>query len=203
MVAQNYRWDFIGLSTDSKPAATNPKVADGSTYYESNTSKLFVWYKDRWYEKTATGGYELPIASASTLGGVKVGEGLEISEAGVLSASGGGGGSVTILTADDYNYPENNPTYIALWLLPAGNYYVDNSETPTIDIRANANDTNELYHATYFTIFKAPSSSGKVMIHALGSPFDADGDGTFAYRIYCTKSDGSNYGNWVIEPTGF
>lgn len=35
-------------------------------------------------------GYELPIASASTLGGVKIGENLEIDESGVLSASGGG-----------------------------------------------------------------------------------------------------------------
>lgn len=35
------------------------------------------------------GGYELPIASASTLGGVKIGENLEISENGVLSASAG------------------------------------------------------------------------------------------------------------------
>lgn len=33
------------------------------------------------------GGYELPIASASTLGGVKIGENLEISESGVLSAN--------------------------------------------------------------------------------------------------------------------
>ena len=74
MVAQHYRWDFIGLSTDTKPDSTNPKVANGSTYYESDTSKLYVWYNNQWYEKTATGGggYELPIASASTLGGVKV-----------------------------------------------------------------------------------------------------------------------------------
>lgn len=33
------------------------------------------------------GGYELPIASAETLGGVKIGENLEISESGVLSAN--------------------------------------------------------------------------------------------------------------------
>ena len=121
MVAQNYRWDFIGLSTDSKPAATNPKVADGSTYYESNTSKLFVWYNDQWYEKTATGGYELPIASASTLGGIKVGTNLSIDENGVLSAEGGGEAVVT-LTSEDYNYPTDNPTSVALWLLPAGIY---------------------------------------------------------------------------------
>ena len=31
------------------------------------------------------GGYELPIASADTLGGVKIGDGLEIAESGVLS----------------------------------------------------------------------------------------------------------------------
>ena len=53
MVANiHYRWDFIGLSTDSKPtASTSPKVVDGSTYYEADTSKLYVWYSDQWYEK--------------------------------------------------------------------------------------------------------------------------------------------------------
>lgn len=61
MVANHFRWDFIGLSTDSKPTADNPRVADGSTYYESDTSKVFVWYKDRWYEKTATGGETTPM----------------------------------------------------------------------------------------------------------------------------------------------
>ena len=47
------RWDFIGLSTDSKPTATNPKVVDGSTFYEADTSKLYFWTKDRWYNKTS------------------------------------------------------------------------------------------------------------------------------------------------------
>lgn len=58
MVTDNhYRWDFIQLSTDTKPTpATSPKVADGSTLYTSDDSKLYVWYKDQWYEKEATGG---------------------------------------------------------------------------------------------------------------------------------------------------
>lgn len=57
MVAQKYRWDFIGLSTDEKPtAATSPKVTDGSTFYCSDNSKLYVWYKDQWYERKALGG---------------------------------------------------------------------------------------------------------------------------------------------------
>lgn len=50
---QKTRWDFIGLSTDVKPTATNPKVTDGSTFYEADSSKLFFWTKDRWYEKTS------------------------------------------------------------------------------------------------------------------------------------------------------
>lgn len=57
MVMQHYRWDFIGLSTYDKPTPeVSPKVVDGSTYYEADTSKLFVFCKGTWYEKTATGG---------------------------------------------------------------------------------------------------------------------------------------------------
>jgi hypothetical protein len=50
----NTRWDFIGLSTSSKPTpATSDKVVDGSTYYEADTSKLFFWTNDQWYRKTS------------------------------------------------------------------------------------------------------------------------------------------------------
>lgn len=57
MVENHYRWDFIGLSTDTKPTpATSEKVVDGSTFYCSDNSKLYVFYKDTWYEKTVSGG---------------------------------------------------------------------------------------------------------------------------------------------------
>ena len=47
------RWDFIGLSTDTKPTpATSSHVVDGSTFFEADTSKLF-WTKDQWYRKTS------------------------------------------------------------------------------------------------------------------------------------------------------
>lgn len=50
----NTRWDFIGLSTDSKPTpATSDKVVDGSTYFEADTSKLFFWTQGQWYNKTS------------------------------------------------------------------------------------------------------------------------------------------------------
>jgi hypothetical protein len=45
-----------------------------------------------------SGSYTLPTASASVLGGIKVGSGLSISS-GVLSATGGGGGSANIVEA--------------------------------------------------------------------------------------------------------
>ena len=47
------RWDFIGLSTDSKPTATNPKVVNGSTFFEADTSKLYFWTDGKWYNKTS------------------------------------------------------------------------------------------------------------------------------------------------------
>ena len=50
----NTRWDFIGLSTDTKPTpATSDKVVDGSTYFEADTSKLFFWTNNQWYRKTS------------------------------------------------------------------------------------------------------------------------------------------------------
>ena len=49
MIIEKTRYDYIGLSTDTKP--TTP--IDGSTFYEADTSKLYFWYKNEWYEKTS------------------------------------------------------------------------------------------------------------------------------------------------------
>lgn len=125
MVEHKFRWDFIGLSTDNKPTATSPKVVDGSTYYEANTSKVFIWYKDRWYEKSGGGEqYVLPPATAETLGGIKVGENLTIDENGVLSAEGGSLESIAReLTEDDL---ENGHYY--LYHLESGVYKIPKTE---------------------------------------------------------------------------
>jgi len=51
---QKTRWDFIGLSSDTKPTpATSAKVVDGSTFFEADTSKLYFWTKNNWYNKTS------------------------------------------------------------------------------------------------------------------------------------------------------
>lgn len=57
MVSQKYRWDFIGLSTDTKPTSeTSDKVVNGSTFYCSDTSKLYVYCDGTWYVRKALGG---------------------------------------------------------------------------------------------------------------------------------------------------
>lgn len=226
MVANHFRWDFIGLSTDTKPTADNPRVADGSTYYESNTSKVYVWYKDRWYEKTATGGsyelptasastlggvkvgeglsidaggvlsasgYELPAASASTLGGVKVGEGLSIDAGGVLSASGGGGGIVT-LTEADYDFPNNNPEYVAIWRLPAGIYQCTGIQFATANDQTNydlvpatfiVNKTNpeEGTGAYQATIYEFSNSANAMQITVVNPQSSIDGASAGRYTF--------------------
>ena len=48
------RWDFIGLSSESKPTPTTSKqVVDGSTFFEADTSRLYIWTKNQWYRKTS------------------------------------------------------------------------------------------------------------------------------------------------------
>lgn len=50
-----------------------------------------------------------------------------------------GGGSAIELTETDFNYPANNPTAVALWLLPPGVYY-----TTTLTISTNASTSQVL-----------------------------------------------------------
>ena len=42
-----YRFDYLGLSTEEKPT----EIVDGSTYYEVDTSTLYIAYKNEWYEQ--------------------------------------------------------------------------------------------------------------------------------------------------------
>ena len=40
-----YRFDYLRLSTESKPT----DVVTGSTCYEVDTQKLYIYYKGTWY----------------------------------------------------------------------------------------------------------------------------------------------------------
>ena len=109
MVTENhYRWDFIGLSTDEKPTpATSEKVVDGSTYYTSDDSKLYVFCKDQWYEK-------IPIGGGGGGGGDEpAGDGVITaynSETGEITGTGFGStaGKVYMLDRDTHSYIEQD-----------------------------------------------------------------------------------------------
>jgi hypothetical protein len=60
----------------------------------TQNGRTYQWSGYAWELLTSTGAYTLPTATASVLGGVKVGSGLTITD-GVLAASGGGGGGGT------------------------------------------------------------------------------------------------------------
>ena len=147
MVDTKYRWDFIGLSTDEKPLPSNSdKVVDGSTFYCSDTSKLYVFCKDTWYEKTSTGGggttYEDFVGTDGTADGT---HGLVpapttsdvdkfLKSDGTWATAGGGG--ITELSSADYDYPTDNPTSIAIWNLEPGIYRI----APHVNIQSNTTD---------------------------------------------------------------
>jgi|GEM_PF-4537735 len=59
-------------------------------------------YNDLSDKPTIPSAYTLPTASASLLGGVKVGSGLAINASGVLSATGGGGGTSPLFDVTSY-----------------------------------------------------------------------------------------------------
>ena len=77
MVTENhYRWDFIGLSTDNKPTPSDSqKVVNGSTFYCSDNSKLYIWYKNQWYERKPLGG-----GGGGGGGSYTAGEGIDITD---------------------------------------------------------------------------------------------------------------------------
>lgn len=181
MVAQHYRWDFIGLSTDVKPTpATSEKVVDGSTFYCSDNSKLYVYCKNQWYEKTATGGGG---------GSYTAGDGIDITND-VISATNTG--QVRELTTDDYNYPANNPTGVALWLMPAGLY----KHASGVNVFATA-----FYELPYnaLGLVGVPTSTG-TPIFIIRQQYDSGGYFVaHYYNVYDAKGS-SNHEGYIGEP---
>lgn len=199
MVTDNhYRWDFIMLSTDVKPTpATSKKVTNGSTLYTSDNSKLYVWYKDQWYEKTATGGGggttytagdgiditddTISVDTTTIQEKLTAGTGIDITD-NTISAIGGGGGDIVELTSADYDYPTDNPDGIALWNLPNGFYKIGNTA----------------YVKVYFG--KGSAAAPMESTNLISDYLNITGDGTVDGYIYCRRFKG-NYtiGSYTLE----
>lgn len=104
-------------AADKVDTAGYAKSADLSTVATSGS------YEDLTNKPNIPDAYELPVASATTLGGVKVGSGLDITN-GVLSATGGG-----VADAVDWSKVQNKPNFANV--ATSGNYN-DLSNKPTI-----------------------------------------------------------------------
>lgn len=166
MVEQHYRWDFIGLSTDVKPTpATSEKVVNGSTFYCSDNSKLYVWYKTQWYEKTATGGGgtsytagdgitiaddTISVDTTTIQEKLTAGTGIDITD-NTISATGGGGG-IHSVTRADYDYPSDNPYGISAWNLPDGMY--KNTDENYVEICYSTNYTHRVQPGDCFVVMR-------------------------------------------------
>lgn len=133
--------------TSANWTSVNPIPAQGEPCYETDTGKLKIGngsdnYVTLPYVSDGGGSAgDLPIATATTLGGVKIGENLSITEDGTLSATGGSAGTT------DYTQLENKPqinsveltgnkTLNDLGIQPKGNYLTalpDNAVTTDTD----------------------------------------------------------------------
>lgn len=94
----------------TKPSYTYAEIGEKPTFSTVATSGSYNDLEDK---PTIPNEYTLPTASADTLGGVKVGAGLSITD-GVLSASGGGGEPVDL--SNYYNKTEADAQFSKLSL---------------------------------------------------------------------------------------
>jgi hypothetical protein len=101
--------------------------------------------------------YTLPPASAQTLGGIKVGENLSITEQGVLSASGGGSGAIIV------EGTINN------------NFFTPNSGQPT------KADAIEALNSGRMVIIKTPSEEDETKWDWRSLVFFYEYDGAFSF----------------------
>ena len=123
----------------------------------------------KWVPNAGGETYELPIASATELGGIKIGEGLEISEDGTLTVVGGGGGSGT---GGNYNEGDGikfkqetgKPLYRVL-------EYIEATGTQRIDTDILLTGTSHVVDITYqFTDVSVDN-----YLYTVGGIFDTGG----------------------------
>lgn len=131
----------------------------------------------KWVPNTGGETYELPIASATELGGIKIGEGLEISEDGTLTVVGGGGsGSGNYNEGDGIKFKQEagKPLYQVL-------EYIEATGTQRIDTDIMLTGTSHVVDITYqFTDISVDN-----YLYTVGGIFDTGGQ---VYGILRTNS---------------
>jgi hypothetical protein len=77
------------LSADANITSSTIPPADptnGTLWYDTNSGRLFVYLNSSWVDSSPLIATSIPLASTSTVGGVKIGSGLTVTQDGTISA---------------------------------------------------------------------------------------------------------------------
>ena len=128
------------------------------------------------------GGGSIPVASADTLGGVKVGSGLSITDSGVLSASGGGGGGGGLIVHVDENY-----TLDKTW-----NEITTAAESGIVGLAINRNGFTFIYELVAYGEYSGEYAVNFALVEVTGDGLQLDQkayvtDSENGYPVYVDK----------------
>jgi len=118
LAAEKWRAFGTGVGTLSeRPQAASLNINDnGFMWYSTDQNTLSYFNGTAWQDHaTGSGGggsYTLPIASNSTLGGIRIGSGLSVDPAGVVSVVGGSNGSGGSVAWADITGKPNDGNFI-------------------------------------------------------------------------------------------
>lgn len=186
-------------------------ISKGQKFYVAANCSLtflhFVYANGGSANPGGGGSYVLPVASADTLGGVKVGEGLSINEQGVLSSSGGGGsaawGSITGTLSDQTDL--QNALNTKLQNTATGYDSLTISGTPTTTNRSTNVGIESQTNAAYSTAIGKKARANGIGSIAIGENTSVVGDGGIAIGRGANFEGGSSntYGSIAIGGTGY
>ena len=112
---------------------------------------------------------ELPVATTDTLGGIKVGSGLSITEEGVLSSSGGGSGLPSVTSSDEGRCLQvsSDGQWIATWPVSGPENFV-----PNFTVVESEGVYSIVSGSTFVQCQKAASTTPNCMAIIYGPCFD-------------------------------
>lgn len=150
------------------------------------------------------GGYVLPVATASRLGGVKIGSGISVEEDGTISASGGGSGEIKNLDNGMLSHSTDS-SYITVNLdvpLTAGKEY----KITIRDAQYNYVDTKQIiWTSDVDVVFPGVGSSGSYGIRLTQTTVSLYNYGGTGWRdIYCdivSDFSSENYNDFTNKPS--
>lgn len=118
----------------------------------------------------------------------------------------GGGSQIggTILTSEMYNYPAGNPDGVALWLLPAGVYYLASSDNTTKVYRTNHwSRVGSDEYSTYFVSQQANGQTLILLVHPRAGTLNVTTESNVTFEWYRINiNTGTQSTSWFEPNSG-